>query len=249
MFRIDKHSLTAEDTYSAEMVELPKLEDLVELVSTFQEEEITQEQEEPDASPAEKKQSELARLEAEIQKAKKQAELIIAGAQEQAEQIRRDAQAQGYQDGLSGAAEAAATERQKEKEAAEQALMTLVRAKEQMMDGVEESVLDISLYIAEHIVKQKLDQSEEAFLNVLSDTLSRVQSDSDMILKVSKHEYEYLFAKEEEYVTELRNSGITVKQDLSLQKGDCVIETEYGTIRSGVRTQLKRMGYALREVG
>ena len=70
-----------------------------------------------------------------------------------------------------------------------------------------------------------------------------------MILKVSKHEYEYLFAKEEEYVTELRNSGITVKQDLSLQMGDCVIETEYGTIRSGVRTQLKRMGYALREVG
>ena len=249
MFRIDKHTLTAEDTYLAEAVELPTLEDLVELVSAAREEEIREEQEEPDASPEEKKQSELARLEAEIEKAKKQAELIIAGAQEQAEQIRRDAQAQGYQDGLAGAAETAATERQREKEAAEQALVTLVHAKEQLMEGIEESVLDISLYIAEDIVKQKLDQSEEAFLNVLSDTLSKVQSESDMILKVSKHEYEYLFAKEEEYVIELRNSGITVKQDLSLQKGDCVIETEYGTIRSGVRTQLKRMGYALREVG
>ncbi len=130
----------------------------------------------------------------------------------------------------------------------EDAVVALKNARNDIFEQVEESVKDLSLFIAEHIIKAEIDRNGELFINIVRDTLSKVQYQDNITVKVSKTEFEKLFSDpDSDIVTELRNSGVDVKQDMSLKSGECIVETEYGTINSSIQKQLSRMGFALRE--
>ena len=113
---------------------------------------------------------------------------------------------------------------------------------------MEDSVLDLSLCIAEKVVKETLDRNDKVFLNIVMDTLSSVREQSNIVLKVSKKEFELFFADDsDEFTALLKSSGIRVKQDISVESGECVIETDFGAIRSGIRMQHERITDALYE--
>ncbi len=255
LFRIDRNSLTDAAFHSAEVVVIPGLEDMPEAI----EEPPAQEEAEPEQRQSkavagkiddvlEEKKAELQQLQQSIEDIKKQAGLILEGANSKAAEIEQSAQDHGFEQGLARARAEIEQQRRQEQQEVREALATIGQAKEQIFDQVECSVLDLAFFIAEHILKTELDRKEEVFQNLLRDTLAGVRSQNDIVVRVSRNEYERFFAQEDsELKQSLRNSGITVKQDLSMKNGDCVVETEYGTISSGIRTQLKRMGYALRE--
>ena len=68
------------------------------------------------------------------------------------------------------------------------------------------------------------------------------------MLRLNKKEYDRFFRDgKNEYAELLKNSGVEVRQDMSVDSGECVVETEYGTLRSGVKTQLERIRSALEQ--
>ncbi len=250
LFRIDKNSLIAESLNKASVVELPCFEDMIEQnrEDTGEAEEDAPREKDERQTRVELLQQQTERLERQIEEARDQAKNIIAEAHKEAERIAEEALNKGYDEGYAQAMASARSEQESQQRQVEDVLMALRSAKDEIYSQMEDSVLDLSLFIAERIIKMELDRTDDAFINIVRDTLSKVQHQNNIIIKVSKAEYERIFAGGgSEISEELRNSGVEVKQDLSLKSGDCMVETEYGNICSGIRTQLGRMGYAMRE--
>jgi flagellar biosynthesis/type III secretory pathway protein FliH len=194
------------------------------------------------------RKQELAQVQAEIASLKKEAQDIVNDAQAQAAQIRQDAARRGYEEGFAQAQESVRGEREAERADLEASVLTLKNARDSVFEQIEGSVKDLAMYVAEHILKIEMDRDDETFLHVVRDTLSKVKYQNDTIIRVSKNEYEKLFADpRSEIVGELKNSGVEVRQDLSLKEGDCIAETAFGAINAGIKTQLKRLGYALED--
>ncbi len=250
LFRIDKNSLIAESLNKASVVELPGFEDMIEQNREDIGESVEDAPPERDErqTRVELLQQQTERLEKQIEEAREQAKHILAEANAEAARVVEEAINKGYDEGYAQAMASVRQEQELQQRQVEDVVMALRSAKDGIYSQIEDSVLDLSLFIAGHIMKMELDRTDETFINIVRDTLSKVQHQNNIVIKVSKAEYERIFADQSAEISEeLKNSGVEVKQDLSLQSGDCVVETEYGNINSGVRTQLKRMGYALRE--
>lgn len=249
LFRIDKHSLTA--TSPSSVVKLPGFDDLVEREPEPEGEEervVPEVEEDKEQQQIELKRQQLRELEIKITQARQEAEAIIAAANGEAERLAAQASARGYEEGMARAGEEALKEKEEANNRVESVVAALKKARDNVFSQVEGSVHDLALYLAEHIMKLELNRNDEAFLNIVRDTLSKVKYQSNIIVKVSKTEYERIFENHASGITrELKNSGVEIKQDLSLKSGECIVETEYGTINSGIKTQLKRIGYALEE--
>ncbi|HBU12269.1 MAG TPA: hypothetical protein DEB31_05935 [Clostridiales bacterium] len=251
LFRIDGNVLAADGDKPESVVELPGFEELIEHNGTEPVELSKTEQEdlpEGELDEAAKKQLALKKLEEKVEAAKKQADDILEQARMKAQQLEEDAQKKGYEDGYAQASASVREEQVKESQLVESVVLSLGRAREEIFDQIEQSVKDFALFIAEQIIKMKLDEGDEAFLNIVRDTLSKVRYQHDIIVNVSKAEYERLFADQDsEIVKELKNSGVEVRQNLTLKSGECVVETEFGTINASIKTQLSRLSRALEE--
>lgn len=263
LFRIDRNSLTA-DGAKPTSVALPGFQDLVKLKQTaVQQKQEDAPVEEPKEDPQiaknaaelqrqqqalEAKKQELAEVQRQIDELRGQAAGIIEEAQKSADTIRKEATEKGYEEGYREAQDKAAVEAQEAQRKTEDAIMSLKSAADTVYEQVSDSVLDLALFIAEQIIHIELDRNDKAFLGLVRETLTKVKNQNHIILRVCKDEYERLFADpNSDIVQELKNSGIEIRQDLSLQSGDCIAETQFGTINAGIRTQLKRLSGVLTE--
>lgn len=257
LFRIDKNSIIAQESKTAGFVVLPRFEEMIQ--KTEKEAAQPKKEEETPAAEVDEPQKEdeleikrrqMAVLEKQIEQAKADAAGIIEQAKLEAQGLYEKAAKEGFRAGLSKAQAEAAEARKKEKQAAAEAVRALAAAKESVYSEMENGVLDLAKCIAQHIIKTELKENDEAYKNIVRNMLTTLKNQSSILLKTSKEDYERFFAKpESDIAQELANASIRVVQDMSLQCGDCQVETEYGCVNAGIKTQLSRLEYALKQIG
>lgn len=257
LFRIDRNSIIAQDSGTASFVVLPRLEDMMQKLekeSVLQkiEKEILEEQPIDDSIDAELdlKSRQLERLHVQIEEEKQKAARFIEDAKEEAQRLYEKAVNEGFKAGYAKAQSQASAERNAEKQALTGALKSLTAAKNALYDEMEGGLLDLARCISEHIIKTELQGNDEVYKNIVRNLIVTLKNQSNIILKVSKSEYEKFFTDPTgDLATEINSSGIRVVQDMSLKSGDCFVETEFGYVNAGIKTQLNRLEFALKLIG
>lgn len=246
LFRIDRNSIHNGNIDSAGVVMIPGFHELT--VEKQETKEVLPVSPEGEPDQLDIKQEELCRLQKQIEEAEETAKRIIAEAESAAEETRERAAREGYEEGRRQACDEFDKEIEEERKEVGRLKKELACAKGEMFVQMESGVLDLSMCIAEKIVKETLNRNDEVFLNIVRDMLSMVKEQSNILLKVNKKEYDRFFADEaEEFTALLKSSGILIKQDLSVEAGECMLETDLGTVCSGIRMQLKHIADALCE--
>lgn len=191
------------------------------------------------AAQIRRKEQELEDIQKKVLEAEEHREAILSQTEKDAEQIKANAKEEGYQAGWQQA------EAELKKEKAElnkdfaTAVATVSHAKETIFREVEESVLDLSMCIAKKIIKKEVEDDSGIYINIVKDLLEKVKDCSDITLKVNKKEYDEFFSSDQnQFMTLLESSGVSIKPDLAVESGECMVETEFGTLRSGIQTQL-----------
>lgn len=197
-------------------------------------------------SELEAKKQELADLQKKIEETKQEIQVMLQQAEIDANKLKDQAKSEGYQSGIEDAQQefqqVLATEQREFRRSVE----TLTKARDEINAQIEDSVLDLSLYIAEKIIHESLREDDRRFLNVVRDTIEQVKDQEDIILRLNRKEYDRFFKEDkDEFAELLESSGVKVKQDMNVESGEFVIESEFGTLRSGIQTQLERMRQAL----
>lgn len=184
-----------------------------------------------------------AAAEATLASAQTEAARILEEARAQAlaerEGVLAEARQQGYSEGYDRAqAEADAIRReyrQKEEE--------LDQYYQQQIDELEPQMVDAIAAIYEHIFHVELSSYREILGHLISDTLRKMEGGHDFMVHVSKEDYPYISMQKKQILTGVvsANCSVEVVEDLTLQKNQCLVETDSGIYDCGLDTQLEAL--------
>lgn len=176
-----------------------------------------------------------------VEQANSEAEGIIANAQIEAEKIKVSVQEQGYQEGYTRGLEDGKRETEDLANQALEIKEELETERVNLTQVIEAQVVDLIIQSVKKIVGNELASKEDIILGVVVKALNKIGSGENIVVKVSQEDFKVLDENKAKVASKCDNiSEFEVKKDLSLKKGDCIIETDFGTVNAGISTQIDK---------
>lgn len=181
-------------------------------------------------------------------------EELIAQAQEEIENMRADAmneiesirmstlnsaQAQGYEDGKKQAMQEMEAMRQD----LEAERMRLHAYYEQQIDELEPLFIKTLTGIYEKVFEVGLDNQQEIIVNLLRNTMKKLDGCKNFLVHVSAADYQYVKEHKEQLLSDSTQEGtvIDIVEDSMIRENECTIETINGIYDCGIGTQMKEL--------
>ena len=188
----------------------------------------------------------------DLQKLKEEAEAeaqkIIEDAKAKAEAQKADALEQARRQGQQEAkAEAERAEAQRAAEYQKKAA-GLDAEYQKRMDELEPQFVDTITGIYEHIFDVDLHSYREVLCYLISATMRKTEDNRSFLVHVSKEDYPYVSMQKKQIMAGATapNSTVEIVEDMTLGKGECMIETESGIFDCGLGTQLSELRQKLK---
>lgn len=167
---------------------------------------------------------------------------LISRAREEAQNIKEAAAKEGYQDGLSQA--------QADLNDVKNAIMAFLSAKQEVFEYIAPDILEISVEIAQKIIKKELQQDPTIILDNIMEILKGLSKEETKItLRVNPAQVSLLKA---EIPDVMNNVGLEAKvlivPDETIMEGGCMVTTTNGVIDATIETQLSVISEALKEI-
>lgn len=172
-----------------------------------------------------------------VDEAQREAERIKAQAQEILSQVKDEmerAKAQGYKEG-----------REEGYSELTEEILNATKAKEEFFAHAEPEMIKLVMAIAEKIIGKLTEESKETVYAIVRQAIERSLGDR-ITVRINPEDLKRLKQEDLQFKDILdRTKRIHFKEDESIQKGGCVVETEVGTIDAQLETQLKAIRKAL----
>lgn len=194
---------------------------------------------------------ETARKEAEkiINAAKLQADLILSSAHDEVaarvSEAEQQAKEEGYEYGESLAREhyqslisEAEELKQKAKELYDNTFLCL-----------ETDIVEIILQVARKVIGTELVQNQDVVLGLVRTAISAASSSDKISICVCADDYDYVIENKDKVLEGFKGiRDYEIVKDNSLKKGECLVNTGFGTVDSSIETQLQAVEHTLREL-
>lgn len=192
--------------------------------------------------------------------AEKEAEAIIANAKAEAAQIVNEAQInrdgmeeearrqgfeQGHQDGYNeGKAEADRLVDRMHK-----MLEAVMQRREEILRDTETQIVELVILMSRKVIKIISDNQKNVIMaNVLA-ALKKVRTRGEVTLRVNIEDVKLTSEHTAEFIKHVEKvQGITVMEDSSVEKGGCIVETDFGAIDARISSQLTELENKIIEV-
>jgi flagellar assembly protein FliH len=171
---------------------------------------------------------------------------IVQQAHQQAEQIRRQAQAAGKQAAEEFAQKTLDDRIAKRMDAIfpalEQLLSQLTDAKAELIRRWEESAVAVATAIAERVIRREVEQKPEITLDLIGEALRLAAGAADVTVHVNQADYEHLGAQINRLAYTLSRLAPTqIHADPEISSGGCIVKTKFGEIDQQIESQLARI--------
>jgi flagellar assembly protein FliH len=177
-----------------------------------------------------------------LETARREAQKVLAGADDRAAEIERAAYDKGYEEGVSAGRAAG------EQQAAEmiQQVTTIVdRATELhdlMLREAEAEMVALCLEIARKVIHAELRTNPDVVKSVLEDAVEKINGSPRVTIKVNPAQLETVRAHwARAFGPNYREKEWTIEGDGSVEPGGCVLDTKYGSIDARIGTQFSEL--------
>ena len=185
------------------------------------------------------------KIEAILENAREEAAKIISNAHEEVEEERKRARQEGFAEGAEEGRHSfddqLAEKLREDDEMLKSVLDKIYEERERIYAELEEEVTNLALDIVRKIINPAEEALGDVFLSLIKNALKQMSTDGKVVIRVGVAEYERFFSSGAATI-EL-DSGVTVQasvlRDVSLQEGDCIIDTNDVTINAGIESQLQ----------
>lgn len=167
---------------------------------------------------------------------------LVSRAQQEAISIKEQASKEGYEKGLAMAQETV--------DLLKNSVEEFFAYKDNLYEKITNDILDISLKVAEKIIKKEVETDKSVLECIVKDALKSLAKDENkIILKVNPTDVEYL----KEIMPNLLSSGqveakIYVTGIKEVEEGSAIIETSNGIIDANISTQLELIKEAFKQI-
>lgn len=165
---------------------------------------------------------------------------LISRAQEEADTIKETAAKEGYRAGIEQAESDIAVLREK--------IADFISAKKEVFEYIAPDILEISVDIAQKIIKKEVTQNPELILETILDVMKSISKDESKItVKLNPVQVDMVKTELPEYISSMGiEAKITVVGDDSVSEGGCILNTNNGIVDASIDTQIEIIKEALK---
>ncbi|MFT8319494.1 MAG: flagellar assembly protein FliH [Bacillus sp. (in: firmicutes)] len=172
---------------------------------------------------------------------KEKAELLMEkkGWEAEKEQLREEAKAVGYNDGVHEGRNTGYEEFKKHIQLAQEVIECSKNDYQSYMQSAENTILQLSIKIAEKIINSSISADNRYFLTVVKKVLNEALEQKEIQLHVHPNQFEYVMSEKEELLSLFPiQPKLFIFPNETISENGCVIETANGRIDANIDTQL-----------
>ncbi|MBE3592678.1 MAG: flagellar biosynthesis protein [Thermoanaerobacter sp.] len=181
-----------------------------------------------------------------FRKTKEDVEKILIEVEKKAKKIEEEYKEKGYQAGYTAGYQEGYKKGEEEAKAIIEEAKTIkeeiIKEKQRMYKEAENDIVYVILQAVEKIVGKYVEEDKDIILNLIKKGMENYNAFDKVTVRVSEEDYELCIKNKDKILKDIEFlDDVNILKDLSLKKGDCVIETNSGVINSGVSTQLRAL--------
>ncbi len=182
-----------------------------------------------------------------LAQANEEAEKILAQAREVAENLKQQAYQEGRKQGYDDGYAQAVSDVENLKIEVENHRQELEDEYQRQLDEMEPLLVDTITNVVQRVFKIKFEDNKNMIVHLLRNAIGQIENSKEYLIKVSKIDYPYVVKyKEVLEKSVVQAASIAVTEDVTLEKGQCMIETDGGVFDCSMDTQLDGLIKALK---
>ena len=184
-----------------------------------------------------------------IEKAKAEAAQIVAEAQTQHDKLVADARQEGFEQGSAEGYEKGVAEVDRLVERMHKILEAVMQRREEILQDTESQIVELVILMARKVIKILSDNQKNVIMANTVAALRKVKTRGNVTLRVNIEDVKLTTQHADEFIQHVENvQGITVQEDSSVEKGGCIVETDFGAIDARISSQLTELENKILEV-
>jgi len=115
----------------------------------------------------------------------------------------------------------------------------VLQRRQEILDGTEQQIVDLVILMTRKVVKIMSDSQKSVILSNVVQALKKVKGRGDVTLRVNLADIKLTTEHTQDFIREVENiQNIHIVEDSSVEKGGCIVETDFGAIDARISSQL-----------
>lgn len=185
------------------------------------------------------KQEALDEKERIIREANEEAYRIKKEAEEEAENIKKDAIKKGLEQGYKDGYESEAKEVRRLVERVQIILNSAIDKRNEIFIETEQQIINLVLLIAKKVIKVISENQKNVVINNVIQALRKLKSRGEVAIRVNLADLELTTEHKKDFIEMVEGvKSIKILEDSTVDRGGCIIETDFGLIDARISSQL-----------
>ena len=174
-----------------------------------------------------------------LSKARLEADQIIKTAHGEEQRIFDKAQKDGYDKGHEEGYQLGNQEAERLVDRLHKMIESVQSKRQEILDETEGQIVDLVLLMTRKVVKVMSDSQKSVIMANVVQALKKVKGRGDVTLRVNMSDAKLTTEHIRDFISQVENiKNISVVEDSSVDKGGCIVETDFGAIDARISSQI-----------
>ena len=121
--------------------------------------------------------------------------------------------------------------------------------RQEILDETEQQIVDLVLLMTRKVVKVISENQRTVVMNNIVQALRKVKGRGDVTIRVNMADVELTTEHTNDFIQAVENiKNISVIEDSSVDRGGCIVETDFGAIDARISSQLTELEQRILEI-
>ena len=184
-----------------------------------------------------------------VDEAQKEADNMRRDVRDEVDQIRKDAYNEGYTAGHEEGFGSGKPEVERLITQIHHIIDMTLEKRNEIIEQSETQLISLVLLIAKKVVKVISENQKNVVINNVIQALRKLKSRGEVLIKVNLDDVELTTEHVKDFMRMVDNvQSVTVVEDSTVDKGGCIIETDFGEIDARISSQLQEIEEKIHEL-
>lgn len=190
----------------------------------------------------------FAQREKEIRAREEEARQLMERVRREVEDLREEASKKGYKEGYQAGYESGRAEMERLIDRLKVIIQAAIDKRREIVEDSEEQIVRIILLMARKVVKHITAKDEEVVVRNIKAALERVRGKEQIVIRVNSQDLQMATEHKEEFIAMLEEvKSLRILEDDRVDRGGCIIETDFGAVDARIASQLEELEEKVRE--
>jgi flagellar assembly protein FliH len=174
-----------------------------------------------------------------LDEARRKADELDSEIQGKVDKVEREAYDKGLKDGRESGFQEGRAEIERLVETLHRIISAAIEKRNEIIEGSETQVINLVLLIAQKVIKVISENQKNVVINNVVQALRKLKSRGDVAIRVNLADLDLTSEHINDFMKMVENvKSVTVLEDSSVDRGGCIIETDFGQIDARISSQL-----------